>query len=345
MATSIDLRRARFGALLLLLFFGVSFLASTFFKGGDSLHFLRGETPINNNERHLQRGGVVANIVNALISFVTPTISKVVQNVMRQEFETLEMAGRGGKEPGELSWQTLGSVTENVTLESRYDGNNETAILCETSTIVKYALESVKGLDKVKIDKLNFVVGSQKVNVGFMGRSDTTWEGQWNLEVSFSETLMATTQTSYLTSTTTEECQVNDDEDDMGTTSFLMADEDSYDPNRGSIAMKNIKARVLVTVRGSTGRLVLFPSTTTIESATIDLVDIDFPSTVIKLGSSPLDTYAIGMQESSDTPTIIDADAEFGGVAKAGLENYVESGLITALQEEVDRRFPTELII
>lgn len=345
MANNSTSRSAHFGALLLLLFFGGSFLVSTF-KSGASLHFLRGEAAFNNNERHLQRGGVAATIVNALVSFVTPAISRVVQNVLKQEFETLELAGRGGKEPGELTWEPLGSVIENVTLESIIDGSNETeAILCETSTEVKYAIESVKGLDNMLIDKLNFVTGSQKVDVGFMGRSDTTWEGQWNVELSFTETVMAATDTSYRTSTTTEECQADDVGDDMGTTSFITADEDINDPSRGSIAMENSKARVVVTVKGSTARLVLFASTTTVESATIESVVIDFPSVEINLGSSPLDTHNIGMQESSDTPTIIDADAEFGDVAKAGLENYVQSVLIVALQEELDRRFPTKLIV
>ena len=324
-------RTASIGALLLLC--GGCFLASclageSFLRGAGNVRDYAFDVDEDGDESTRQLQGVGATIVNALISMVTPAISKAVQNLMKLEYETLSLS-----RTETIAWQELGDVVENITLH--LNGSTiDTAINCESSTRARYALESVAGLESIHIDKLEFVSGSQQVDVGFLGRSDTTWQGQWRAGVTFAYNLIGATNAIL---TTTTSC---DDTDGMDTT----IDKEGETTNtNGTIVLSGTTAETLLTVYGSTGRLVFFPTTTTVNSAQVESLTVNLPSITTNLGAS-LDTTASSGSRGMPTRTI-DVDEVFGSIVESGLQEYLERLMIVAVQEETNGRLPVELVV
>jgi len=293
-----------------------------------------------------QKSGLGATLVNAMVGILTPEINKAIQILVQKDYDMLSLQQVSSNVPQELgSIQTMTmpelvesdfvvddvnattTTTNNTTTNNNtITANNTTDVMvsCTVVSDVRYDVTTLYGLSGIEIVNLEFVSGSQQLNVGWFD-DPSTWSAQWRLEARFTSPLTATTVT---TIETADAC-TNNNNNNIDFDETMTTTTTTTDTLNGSIEMQDVAGEALVTVRGTTEQLILFATTTTIDSADLISLEANLPSITTKLGSSW-------------SPSI-NVDEEYGSIIKQDWQTRMQPILQDALRGEIEKFFPVKL--
>jgi len=136
-------------------------LLATSFVDGRSHNNLRHDSNSNHQDhRELQR--LAAGVINALISVVTPTISRAVQNQVKLHYDQADFYTEAS--PIDLGQVDLSAERKNETSTTN----------CERRVAqIMVQVDSVQGLGNIVFESLEYVEGSQELEVSFTNISAT----------------------------------------------------------------------------------------------------------------------------------------------------------------------------
>jgi len=352
-----------------------------------------------NQRRQLQ--GLVAGVLNSLISMVTPTLSNKVQEVVIEYYNVYDFWGY-------WPYQSLGQVPLSLVVDVVPDtiapgtqvmtepnttttNTNITTIVSvqrevtSDTTITSRCIQSmpaqldwkvagVMDMGGIQVESIAIVPESQKVELQSesLMQVGASWSGEWLMVTTFPQlTAMTTSQLTLLSPedaaaaaaagiTTTINDGAFTDTDltaCRGNENFAMSpDEESTMLVNGTIVFSNVRLETRVSMQGDTERVLLFPTTSTIQKGTVLSLAFNYDSMddsqlgTFASGGPPIDNnFIIYDSISTNHPGIemmsdVHIQSAVGGTIQSQIKTYMEQLLTDAIQEEVDWVFPRPFV-
>lgn len=231
------------------------------------------------NRRQLQsRQRLFTVVLNGLISILTPRISEKLLYIVGRYYSSYDFGWATDEQwLGRDAFLTKSEEVIGIQLPSICDptAGNVTSDVTYEYTVL---LAQVDGLGSLQIDKIEYVDGSQHIDLKVGFRTSADWMAQWKLETSF-DNMTAHTMTT-LTSTVR---QASCGADHPGETAQSTVN--------GTVFFDNVVGRVAATVTGDTRRVARFVATSTINTMAVDEMAFWY---------DPIDTTTMGTFDLQD---------------------------------------------